>query len=89
MLFWHLFTKTQILFWQLHIKPNTILAHIYKAQVLFWQLLIKPNNTLAPIYKSPNIILAKTITLSSKAQNYFLAKTYLQILKSLTHGKYK
>ena len=39
--------------------------------------------------KSPDITLAKTITLCSKAQNYFLAKTYLHILKSLTHGKYK
>ena len=60
-----------------------------KSKYYFWQLIMKPNNTLAPIYKSPNIILAKTITLCSKAQNYFLAKTYLHILKSLTHGKYK
>ena len=44
---------------------------------------------MAHIYKSPNIILAKTITLCSKFQNYFLAKTYLHILKFLTHGKYK
>ena len=51
----------------------------YKAQMLFWHL----------FYKSSNIILAKTITLRSKAQNYFLAKTYLYILKSLAHGKYK
>ena len=60
-----------------------------KPKYYFWQPLMKPNNTLAPIYKSPNIILAKTITLCSKAQNYFLAKTYLHILKSLIHGKYK
>ena len=91
--FWHLFLES----------PNIILTITYKAQYYlgtflqrftkpkyyFWQLLIKPNNTLAPIYKSSNVILAKTITLCLKAQNYFLAKTYLHILKSLTHGKYK
>ena len=38
-----------------------------KSKYYFWQLIMKPNNTLAPIYKSPNIILAKTITLCSKA----------------------
>ena len=27
--------QNPILFWQLHIKPNTFLAHVYKAQVLF------------------------------------------------------
>ena len=27
--------QSPILFWQLHIKPNTILVHIYKAQILF------------------------------------------------------
>ena len=37
-----------------------------KSKYYFWQLLMKPNNTLAPIYKSPNIILAKTITLCLK-----------------------
>ena len=58
-----------------------------KPKYYFWQLLMKPNNTLAPIYKSSNIILAKTITLCSKAQNYFLVKIYLHILKSLTHEK--
>ena len=39
MLFWHLFLvpilQSPVLFWQLHIKPNTILAHVYKAQILF------------------------------------------------------
>ena len=90
MLFWHLFYKTQKLFQQLHTKPKCYFGNYFtKPKCYFWQLLIKPNNTLAPIYKSPNIILTKTITLCLKAQNYFLAKTYLHILKSLTYGKYK
>ena len=95
------FTKPNIILALILQSPNVILALILqspniifgtyftKPKYYFWQLLMKPNNTLAPIYKSLNIILAKTITLCSKAQNYFLAKTYLHIWKSLTHGKYK
>ena len=94
------FTKPNIILALILQSPNVILALILqspnvifgtyftKPKYYFWQLLMKPNNTLAPIYKSPNIILAKTITLCSKVQNYFLTKTYLHILMSLTHGKY-
>ena len=79
-----------IIFLQNLTKPKCYFGTYFtKPKYYFWQLLIKPNNTLAPIYKSPNIILTKTITLCLKAQNYFLAKTYLHILKSLTYGKYK
>ena len=80
--------QSPVLFWQLRIKPNTTLAPILESPYVILGNYIKPNNTLTPIYNSSNIILAKTITLCSKAQNYFLTKTYLHILMSLTHGKY-
>ena len=87
-LFWHLVYKTQMLFWNL----------FYKAQMLFWHLIFQsPNAILAPNFTNPNIILAPILQNSNailapsfaKAQNYFLAKTYFHILKSLTHLKYK
>ena len=65
-------------------NPNVILAPILQSpNAILAPILQSPNTILALILQNPNIILVKTITLCSKAQNYFLTK------KSLTHGKYK
>ena len=94
-LFWQLFikpkyyfgiylTKPKYYFDTYFTKPNIILAIIHKAQILFWNLFYK-----AQYYFGTYFTKSKYYYIMFKAQNYFLAKTYFHILKSLTHGKYK
>ena len=64
---------------------GNIFTKSHKTQILFWHIFTKAKYYFGNYLKSPNTILAHIY----KAQNYFLAKTYFHILKSLTHRKYK
>ena len=85
MLFWQLLQKAQTLFWQLLQK-----AQYYVGPMSLWQHFIKNPKLLDKqlFYQSPIIIWQKNCIML-KAQNYSLAKTYVDILNSLTHGKHK
>ena len=78
-------------------KSNIILETFIKSPILFWQLYFgifykkQKNPKLLDkqlFYQSPNIIWQKNYIML-EAQYYSLAKTYFDILNSLTHGKHK
>ena len=83
-------------------KPKYYFGNYFqKAQILFWQLLQKAQYYFGIFYqKNPKlldkqlfyqrpIIIWQKNCIMLKAQNYSLAKTYVDILNSLTHGKHK
>ena len=76
--------KNPILFWYLFTKGSNIIL----APSINKKLKNKKKNYWANNYSTKaQILFGKRIIF--KAQNYFLAKTYFDILNFLTHGKHK